>query len=202
MFNKVQMIPHGATSREGLDNKMTHPGKASDSNGFGRWVLLPFAVLFFVCCNPFAPGLDSSEDLLTSILGDPKTPEGVFQNIKHAYTFRDTSIYGQLVNSDFTFLFRDYDRGIDLTWGREEEMRVTLSLFRNVQRLDLVWNNVVSQSTDSANTRMNIVRGFNLTVTLNPENVERADGYANLSLARQSASQPWRILRWRDESNF
>lgn len=182
---------------------MTHRRKASDSNGFGRLVVLPFTVLLFVCCNnPFAPGLDSSEDPLTSILGDPKTPDGVFQNIRYAYTFRDTSIYGQLVNSDFTFLFRDYDRGIDLTWGREEEMRVTLSLFRNVQRLDLVWNNVVSQSTDSANTRMNIVRGFNLTVTLNPENVERADGYANLSLARQSASQPWKILRWRDESNF
>ncbi|MBI3004003.1 MAG: hypothetical protein HYY49_01145, partial [Ignavibacteriales bacterium] len=45
-------------------------------------------------------------------------------------------------------------------------------------------------------------RGFNLSVTLNPSDVERADGYANLSLVRQNMLQPWQILRWRDESNF
>lgn len=167
-----------------------------------RFFLVVVFTASLVSCNPFAPGLDTSDDPFNSILGDPTTVEGVFQNIKYSYTFRDTSIYGQLVNNDFTFLYRDYDRAVDVTWGRDEEMRTTHSLFRNVQRIDLIWTNIVSQSVDSSNTRLNVVRGFNLSVTLNPSNVERADGYVNLSLVRLNMLQPWQILRWRDESNF
>jgi hypothetical protein len=165
-----------------------------------RLLLVSLVMLF--SCNPFAPGLETSEDAGDSILGDPKTVEGVFQNIKYAYTFRDTSIYGQLLSSEYTFIYRDYDRGVDVSWGRDEEMRATNGLFTNVQRLDLVWNNIISLSTDSAHTRVQVSRNFNLTVTFNPSNVERADGYANFVLARREPNQPWHIIRWRDESNF
>lgn len=162
--------------------------------------LLPMAALM-ISCNPFAPGLDT--DLTTnSILGDQTTIDGVFQNIKYAYTFRDTSIYGQLVNSDFTFIYRDYDKGIDVTWGRDEEMRTASGLFQNVERLDLVWNNIASLSTDSSGTQANVTRNFNLTVTFNAGDIERADGYANFSLARSQPQSPWKIIRWQDESNF
>lgn len=159
-------------------------------------------VFLLASCNPFAPGLDTSISPNSSVLGDPTTVEGVFQNIKYAYTFRDTSIYGQLVNSDFTFLFRDYDRGVDVTWGRDEEMRTTNQLFRTVQQIDLIWTNIISQSADSTNTQLNVVRGFNLKVTLNPADIQQADGYANLSLIRPSVLHTWQIQRWRDESNF
>ena len=162
-------------------------------------------ILFFafaaVSCNPFAPGLDT--DLTTnSILGDPTTIDGVFQNIKYAYSFRDTSIYGQLVNSDFTFIYRDYDRGVDVSWGRDEEMRTTSGLFQNVERLDLVWNNIVTLSSDSTNTSAAVTRNFNLTVTFNPSDIVRVDGYANFSFERAQPQNPWKISRWRDESNF
>jgi hypothetical protein len=165
-------------------------------------LLFLIGVACWVSCNPFAPGLDTNIDPNSSVLGDPTTVEGVFQNIKYAYTFRDTSIYGELVNSDFIFLFRDYDRGADVTWGRDEEMRTTNALFRTVQRIDLLWTNIVSQSIDSSNTRLSVVRGFNLKVTLNPADIQQADGYANLALIRQTPVGPWQILRWRDESNF
>ncbi|HAV23379.1 MAG TPA: hypothetical protein DCX46_07770 [Bacteroidetes bacterium] len=155
-----------------------------------------------ISCNPFAPALETGMDEGNSILGDPATVDGVFQNIKYAYTFRDTSIYGQLVNSEFTFVFRDYDRGVDVSWGRDEEMRTTNGLFMNVQRLDLVWNNIISISMDSSNTRASVSRNFNLTVTFNPSSIERADGYASLSLARKEPGTSWQIVRWRDESNF
>jgi hypothetical protein len=137
-----------------------------------------------------------------SILGDAVTVEGVFQNMKYAYAFRDTTIYGQLLNSDFSFVFRDYDRGVEVTWGRDEEMQTTRGLFQNVQRLDLVWNNIVALSTDSLNTQASVSRNFNLTVTFNPSDVIRVDGYATLALARVDAQKPWQIVRWRDESNF
>lgn len=162
--------------------------------------VIPLLVLI-VSCNPFAPKLDT--DLTTnSILGDQTTIDGVFQNIKYAYTFRDTSIYGQLVNQDFTFIYRDYDRGVDVTWGRDEEMRTTFGLFQNVERLDLVWNNIASLSTDSSGMQANVMRNFNLTVTFNVSDIIRVDGYANFSLERPKSETPWKIVRWQDESNF
>ncbi|MBI3789125.1 MAG: hypothetical protein HY276_12825 [Ignavibacteriales bacterium] len=155
-----------------------------------------------ISCNPFAPGLDTSPDFSSSFLGDLTTVDGVFQNIKYAYTFRDTSIYGQLLNGGFSFVYRDYDRGVDVTWGRDEDVRTTHGLFQNVQRLDLVWNNIISLSVDSLNTEATVSRNFNLTVTFNPSDIIRVDGYANLALARKEARQQWQIVRWKDESNF
>jgi len=164
-----------------------------------------FLILTFctalISCNPFAPGLDT-ELATNSLLGDQTTIDGVFQNIKYAYTFRDTSIYGQLVNSDFTFIYRDYDRGVDVTWGRDEEMRTTNGMFQNVERLDLVWNNIATLSSDSSGTQANVTRNFNLTVTFNASDIVRVDGYANFSLERPKQQSPWKILRWQDESNY
>jgi hypothetical protein len=165
---------------------------------------LPIVLVFIVlaACNPFAPALDTDTDDGDSILGDQTTINGVFQNMKYAYTFRDTTIYGQLLNSDFVFVFRDYDRGVDISWGRDEEIRTTNGLFRNVQRLDLVWNNIISLSVDSSDTESDVSRNFNLTVTFNPSDIIRVEGYASLALARPVSDAPWMIVRWRDVSNF
>ncbi len=149
------------------------------------------------CFNPFAPGRDESPAESSC---DPLTIPGIFQCFQTAYTFRDTTVYGQLLADNFIFVYRDYDVGIDVTWGRDEEMRVTYGLFRNAQRLDLIWNNIVSTSTDS--TQVNVVRGFNLTITFNPLDIVRVDGYANMTFERARITDPWRIVRWRDESNF
>lgn len=159
--------------------------------------------IIFFACNPFAPGLDSSSDETVSILGDPKEVDGIFKNFQYAYVFRDTTIYGQLFSGEFTFLYRDYDRGgVDVTWGRDEEMRTTYGLFQNVQRLELVWNNISSSSINADSTQAMVVRNFNLTVTFNPSDIIRVDGYANLTLERGHKQDPWMIVRWRDESNF
>ena len=164
-----------------------------------------FAVLFslgLAACNPFAPAFDDGASGDNSIFGDPRTVDGVFQNIKYAYTFKDTTIYGQLIHPDYSFIYRDYERGVDETWGRDEEMRITHQLFRNIQRLDLVWNNIITLSMDSLNTRSTVSRNFNLTFTFNPSDVIRVDGYATLTLVRAESNAPWLVVRWRDESNF
>jgi hypothetical protein len=168
-----------------------------------RFVFISILFIFVLAaCNPFAPGLDDSSGETSSLLSDQKTPDGIFQNLKYAYTLRDTSIYGQLLDGNFTFVYHDYDRGVDVTWGRDEEMRITSRLFQNAQRLDILWNDIVSYSADSTNTRMMIKRGFNLTVTFNPNDIIYVDGYANLTLGRIQAQDPWMIVRWDDESNF
>ena len=157
-------------------------------------------ILIAGCLNPFAPAFDESPGSRSSILGDQTTIEGVFQNFKYSYSFRDTTIYSQLLERDFTFVYRDYDRGFDVSWGRDEDMRTTYGLFQNVQNLDLVWNNIISFSGDSL--KSNVTRGFNLTVTYNPNDIDRVAGYVNLTMERSGLGGIWKISRWRDESNF
>ena len=152
------------------------------------------------CLNPFAPAFDENLGPQNSLLGDQTTVEGVFQNFRYAYTFRDTTIYSQLLDREFVFVYRDYDRGFDVSWGHDEDMRSTYGLFQNVQNLDLVWNNIISFSGDSL--KSNVTRGFDLTVTYSPSDVDRVYGYANLTLERNRSGGIWKISQWRDESNY
>jgi hypothetical protein len=94
----------------------------------------------------------------------------------------------------------DYDQGFNVTWYRDEEMRSTYGLFQNAQKLDLIWNNIVTSTGDSLNA--DITRGFNLTITFNPTDVIRLDGRVNLILCRVSSNTAWQITQWNDESNF
>ncbi len=150
------------------------------------------------CLNPFAPRLDTSSAL--AVCSDLTQIDNVLCTLRNAYSFKDTTLYGSIIAPDFTFSFRDYDHGVDVTWGRDDEMRATYGLFQSVQSLTLIWNNEIS--SDSGETRRTVIRGFNLTVTFNPSDIERADGYANLTFERPTTADPWKIIFWRDESNF
>ncbi|MBK8947056.1 MAG: hypothetical protein IPM32_17555 [Ignavibacteriae bacterium] len=149
------------------------------------------------CINPFAPELDENIGNESSLISDLKTIDGIFNNMQYAYTFKDTTIYGELLNPNFTFTFRNYETEVDEAWGRELEMRTTYGLFNNVERLDLIWNRIVSITADSTN----VTRSFNLTVTYNPMDIEYVEGKVNLQLAK-SAENKWQIITWIDESNF
>jgi hypothetical protein len=152
------------------------------------------------CTNPFAPKLDNNFEDIKPPVSDQKDIAGVFQNFQYSYTFKDTTIYSGIITDDFTFTYRDYDQGFDVTWGRDEDVRTTYGLFENTQRLDLIWNNIVLITEDSLSA--NIVRSFNLTITFNPTDVVRVDGKVNLTLNKNIDSGVWRINKWIDESNF
>ncbi|NMB83431.1 MAG: hypothetical protein GYA14_16605 [Ignavibacteria bacterium] len=149
------------------------------------------------CINPFAPAIDENLGSEGGLLTDQKSITGVFQNLQYAYTFKDTLIYSKILDPSFIFSFRDYNLGVDFSWGRDEEMKVTYGLFQNTQRLDLIWNNIISMTGDS--TR--IVRSFNLTITFNPTDIIYLDGRVNMELKKDKDNR-WRIFRWNDESNF
>lgn len=159
------------------------------------------AILFNVsaCTNPFAPKLakDGSEN---SILGDQKTIDGVFQNFRYSYIFKDTVVYGNLLHDDFTFVYRDYERGVDVSWGRDEDMLSTYGLFQGTQNLDLIWNDIVLEIGDSL--LKDISRSFNLTVMFSASDVIRVQGRASFRLKRNTSDEVWKILQWRDESNY
>ena len=150
------------------------------------------------CVNPFAPRLDTES--ASSLCTDLSVLDNVFCTFRNAYAFKDTTLYGSLMAPDFVFSYRDYERGVDVSWGRDDEMRSTYGLFQSVQSLALIWNNELS--ADTGETQRTIVRGFNLRVTFNPSDILSVEGYANLTFARQTPTAPWRIVRWHDESNF
>lgn len=157
-------------------------------------------LLTVTACNPFAPAIDEDAFNDSGLISDQTTVEGLFQNFRYAYTFKDTTIYGGLLAQDFTFTYRDYERNIDENWGRDEEMRITWHLFQSASNLNLVWNNIVGFSGDSL--RSSVTRGFNLTVNFNPNDIIRVDGRVSLDLSRANVEHPWRITQWRDESNY
>ncbi len=161
-------------------------------------LVLALAASGLSCVNPFAPKLDTQ--LSSQVCTDLTKTDDVFCVFRNAYAFKDTTLYGSILAPGFTFIYTDYDLGVDVTWGRTDEMRTSSGLFQSVQTLTLTWNNELSsEGTDTART---IIRGFNLTVTFNPSDVTRIDGYANLTLVRPTISDPWKIVRWRDESNY
>lgn len=154
--------------------------------------------LLIGCFNPFAPKIDNSTNN-NNILSDQKTIEGVFQNFKYAYTFKDSTIYGQLLTPDFVFSYFDYNIGIEVTWDRPTEMKTTEGLFLNTQNLNLIWNNIVYQEGDSLN--IDVKRSFNLTITFNPNDILNFYGFADMTMTRPTTSDKWKIKHWDDQTN-
>jgi hypothetical protein len=157
------------------------------------------AVLWSCTINPFAPRLEQSERSGMG-LGDQKTVDGFFRNFEFAYLTRDTALYSQLLSERFTFVYRDFDNGVDVIWPRDVELVTTLGLFRSAEILDLRWNTVVFQDGDAR--QVQVVRSFRLRVGFRINEVFEITGNANFTLVRDDTSRVWKLSRWRDESNF
>src|SRR5688500_9505085 len=165
-------------------------------------ILASLALVVFAigCTNPFAPRLEPELEPSSSVLGDQRTVDGVFQNIRYAYNYRDTLIYGNLLHRDFEFRYYNTDRGTDVTFNRDEEMRITSNLFKNSDQVDLQWNDILSEDGDSLS--YNVTRSYHLKLNLQASEVFRVDGRATLRLVRNSPNDVWLIRVWRDDSNF
>lgn len=155
-----------------------------------------FLLVFSSCENIFAPKLDNSTS--APIISDQTTVDGVFKNFKYAYTFKDTSVYSNLFTEDFIFTYRDYALGYDVSWDKPTELRTTNGLFQNSQKLEIIWNNIILQVGDSLHQTLK--RSFNLTITFNPSNIIRLNGFADMSLIKNTTDNKWRIYKWKDES--
>ena len=167
--------------------------------------ILIFIILLinFACTNPFAPGLSDykSGDLT---LGDQRTREGVFQNFRYAYFFKDTLVYGKLLADDFVFVYRSDNDIIapDKSWGRTEDMITTFGLFNAAQNLDLIWNDIILSSYNADSTIQDITRSLSLTIVFSSDDIVRLHGWAIFTLIRKDTQSPWLIAKWRDESNY
>jgi hypothetical protein len=151
------------------------------------------------CINPFAPKLVESGKT-ESVLTDQKTIEGVFQNFKYSYNFKDTIVYSKLLAEDFVFVYRNYDVGVDRSWGKSEDVKTTYGLFQAASYIDLIWNDTYLVIGDS--TEKNIQRGFSLTIVFSTNDVVRLQGKGNFKLKLNPIDSVWQITYWRDDTYF
>ncbi|MBR3091364.1 MAG: hypothetical protein IKH10_05180 [Bacteroidetes bacterium] len=140
------------------------------------------------------------DDTENSLLGDQKTIDGFFKNFQYSYNFKDTITYSNLLNDDFIFTYRNYDAGIDASWSRQEDIYSTYRLFMAAQNLDLIWNEILSQSGDSL--QLYITRSFNLSITFSPSDIVRIYGKANFFLTRNDTNSIWKLSLWKDDSAY
>jgi hypothetical protein len=177
----------------------------------GRWRILWICALWIGAlwigggaisgCNPFAPALDEG-DPFGNLFGDPTTVDGFFTNFRAAYELRDVSLYEPLLDSSFTFNWRDFDAQVDREWGFAQDLETTRRLFQNTNLIRLEWNQIITQDELVPRVSERIIRSFNLTVTLEQGDVFRTDGNVNFILVRQDSLAAWKLARWRDESEL
>ncbi|ARA93095.1 hypothetical protein AWN76_007920 [Rhodothermaceae bacterium RA] len=152
-------------------------------------------------CNPFAPALEEG-DPFADLLGDPTTIEGFFTNFQNAYELRDLSLYEPLIDSAFVFVYYDFEAQVEREWRFSQELESTRRLFLNATTIQLRWNQILSQDLFDASRQARVVRSFNLMIALESGDSFRGDGNVNFLLVRPDSTAPWKLRRWRDESEF
>ena len=163
-------------------------------------IFLPVAgVLFITCLNPFAPKLTRDLEAEDLVITQQLTPGEALQNFKVAYTFRDSLLYSNVVDSSFIFVYFDPNEGSSgqfVSWGKETDLRTTGRLFRHFQVIDLVWSaTLYSWQVDN---KGEISKDFNLTLVSDDMDFNLS-GRAIFSFEK-SYDDKWRITRWKDES--
>ena len=162
--------------------------------------VLSILLVCTVCgCNPFAPRLERGD--IGNLYGDPTTVDGFFTAFKTAYELRDVSLYEPLIDSSFTFEYYDYDAQVERIWGFSRELESTRRMFESAESIRLQWNQMLVQDTLATSGYIRVVRSFNLTISLSADGF-RGDGNVNFLLRREDDGAPWKLFRWRDESEF
>lgn len=112
--------------------------------------LLLLAILFFLSCrNPFAPSLADENTPHSRLITQQRTPEEVLDNFRYAYTFKDSLVYSEILDSTFIFKSVDYNEypPQPIEWGRDIELRTTGRMFRYFSTLDVVFNSIIPLDT-------------------------------------------------------
>lgn len=190
-------------NRMAVTVKKSSGGWATDRHARRLIAAWACGLLLAGCVNPFAPRLDQrsgSADIITQ----QRTPEDVLQNFRYAYTFKDSLLYADLLDSTFVFEYFDPDQGPSgefVSWTRDVDLRTTGRLLRAFEVIDLVWaDSSVSYALIEGDQAL-LYRDFNLKLS-NFDLKFSIIGYAVLSMRRDPHDNKWRITHWVDESQF
>lgn len=166
-------------------------------------LLIIYVWLLLHCTNPFAPKAIKSLKL-DQLITDQKTPEDVLTNFKFAYTFKDSTLYSNLVDTLFEFEFYDPNygsSGADRTFNRDDDLAATGSLFRNFDIIDLTWNSTIYSMIDSTTNTAEISKSFRLSL-INQNTTFNITGNAIFTFKRRTKDGIWRIIHWKDNSEY
>ena len=158
-------------------------------------------IILFNACNPFAPPYISEEDSIDSRdLYSQKNPHDVLTKFQYTYTFKDSIMYSDILDSSFIFISNNYNTSPPTTikWGRDTDIKTTIGLFKHFKVIELLWGDTLYYSQDTLNAEINI--SFQLTFDGGRE-FPTITGEALFYFLKKH-NQQWFITRWEDKSSF
>lgn len=163
--------------------------------------LLIFSFFMLGCFNPFAPKLDhSGEDGI--ILTEQLSPQEVLSNFVYSYTFKDSLVYSEMLDSSFVFVYFDPNAsssGRFISWGRDVDLKTTGRLFRNFETITLTWNTTIYEQIEE--NKAELSKTFQL-VLFGDAGEFNLSGNAIFNMIKSKYDDKWRITRWKDESQL
>lgn len=161
-------------------------------------LLFNFVVLTILsACNPFAPG-ETEGDGGDFLLTDQTTPDKVLQNFQYAYTFKDSLVYSELLDSTFIFISENFNviPPEPIVWGRDQELKTTGKMFRLINTIDLTWGNRPLADPSPANSDTTYEVTFTLTLD-GGSTIPTLIGIVVFNFIKRD--KKWFIYRWQDE---
>ncbi len=156
------------------------------------------------CANPFAPALADDNTGQGGILTDQENPEQVLRNFEFAYSFKDSLVYSELLDSTFIFISTDFNVSPPepINWGRDQERRVGGRMFRFFSTLDLTFNEPVRSDTllrDDLGEAIRVQETLTFTLTLDGgSNIPVFNGEVVFQFVLRD-DERWYISRWEDK---
>ena len=165
------------------------------------FLLLLFFLMFVFCFNPFAPKIDQSGDEAL-VLTKQQSPADVLKNFVYAYTFKDSLVYADLLDSSFVFVYFDPNLGSSgrfVSWGRDVDLKTTGRLFKNFETITLIWNTTIYQIENDNTAEYSKTLQLNL---FGKSGDFSLSGNAIFNFKLNPYDNKWRITRWKDESHM
>jgi len=167
-------------------------------------ILFSFIILYILlACNPFAPG-EADGDGGDFLLTDQTTPDKLLQNFQYAYTFKDSLVYSELLDSTFVFVSENFNLTPPepIVWGRDQELKITGRMFRAFNTIDLTFNNIIRRDTLAVDTLEDEPTGIEdrITFTLTLDGgstIPTLLGVVIFTYIRRD--KKWFLARWKDE---
>lgn len=163
------------------------------------WIALAFAHLS--CINPFAPKLDDGS-LTSELITEQRNPDEVLTNFRYAYTFKDSLLYSNVLDSAFVFQYFDPEQGpsgLFISWTRETDLKTTGRLLRSFDVINLEWLNTIYTITEGEDETQ--ARSFRLDLASSDFSFS-VSGFAIFTFHRNPRDGKWRLLRWVDQSDL
>lgn len=182
------------------------------SFGFYFCILqLAFCILTLNCFNPFSPSVTDPDVLVpTAPIAAQLDPDSVLQNFRYAYESRDSIVYENCLDEDFSFTYWDqsiYGEGeVEKVMTRPEDLRATKAIFRSFDHIQLTTWKITSAYDDAVGEEIRKVRNVTFHLSLwdtdgdyDHQHLE-ATGYAEFWFKQSPKDNLWRIWRWIDRS--